>query len=45
MAIRGPIPAAMVILGGYGVLYFAITYFLRVEECAGTLRRITRLIS
>jgi putative peptidoglycan lipid II flippase len=44
MSTAGPIPSAMVILGVYGVLYFAATYFLRVEECAGALRRITRLV-
>jgi putative peptidoglycan lipid II flippase len=42
MAIYGPIESAMVILVVYGVLYFAITYGLGVEECAGTLRRIGR---
>jgi putative peptidoglycan lipid II flippase len=38
-----PIRAAVVILGMYGVVYFAIAYWLRVEECAGALRRVARL--
>ena len=37
-----PIKAGIVILGVYGVLYFAVTYLLQVEECAGTLRRLRR---
>ena len=37
-AIRG----GLLILGFYGVLYFAVTYVLQVEECAGTLRRLWR---
>jgi putative peptidoglycan lipid II flippase len=38
-----PIKAAVAILGTYGVVYFAITYWMRVEECAGTLRKLVRL--
>jgi len=37
-----PIKAGIVILGVYGMLYFAVTYLLQVEECAGTLRRLRR---
>lgn len=37
-----PILTGLPILGVYGVLYFAVTYLLRVEECAGTLRRLRR---
>jgi putative peptidoglycan lipid II flippase len=37
-----PIRAGLLILGVYGVLYFVVTYLLRVEECAGTLRRLRR---
>jgi putative peptidoglycan lipid II flippase len=40
---RGPIVAAAAILGTYGVLYFAIAYWLQVEECAGAFRRLARL--
>jgi putative peptidoglycan lipid II flippase len=36
------IRAGLLILGVYGVLYFAVTYALQVEECAGTLRRLKR---
>ena len=32
--------AAVVTLGTYGVVYFAITYWMRVEECARVLRRL-----
>jgi hypothetical protein len=28
------------ILGVYGVTYFATTHLMRVEECAGALRRL-----
>jgi putative peptidoglycan lipid II flippase len=35
-----PIKAAVVILGTYGVVYFAATYGLRVEECAKAFRRL-----
>jgi putative peptidoglycan lipid II flippase len=38
-----PIKAAAAILGTYGVVYFSITYWLRVEECAVALRRVARL--
>lgn len=31
--------SAIPILGAYGVIYFAATYLLRVEECVETLRR------
>jgi putative peptidoglycan lipid II flippase len=34
-----PILSAVPILGTYGVVYFAATYLLGVEECAGTLKR------
>jgi hypothetical protein len=38
-----PINAAVAILGTYGVVYFGASYVLRVEECAGALRRVARL--
>jgi putative peptidoglycan lipid II flippase len=38
-----PIKAAVAILGTYGVVYFAIAYWMRVEECAVALRRVARL--
>ena len=37
---RGTQVTAVVVLGAYGVIYFAATYVMRVEECAGTIRRI-----
>jgi hypothetical protein len=40
---RKPIMAAVVILGTYGVVYFGTSYAMRVEECAGALRRVARL--
>ena len=36
---HGPISNAAVVLGTYGVVYFAATYLLRVEECRLTLKR------
>jgi len=35
--------AGLLILSTYGVLYFALTYAFQVEECAGLLRRLSRL--
>src|SRR5947209_1870937 len=35
-----PAKAGLLIVGVYGVLYFAVTFALRVEECVGTLRRL-----
>jgi putative peptidoglycan lipid II flippase len=37
---RGTQLTAAVVLGAYGIIYFAATYVMRVEECAGTIRRI-----
>jgi putative peptidoglycan lipid II flippase len=37
---RGTLMTAAVVLGAYGVIYFAATYVMRVEECAGTIRRL-----
>jgi putative peptidoglycan lipid II flippase len=39
---HGPIISAVVILGTYGVVYFAVTYLLGVEECRVTLKRFIR---
>jgi putative peptidoglycan lipid II flippase len=39
---RGHIVSAVVVLGAYGTIYFAATYLMGVEECAGTIRRIVR---
>ena len=36
---HGPVSGAVVVLGLYGVVYFAASYLLRVEECRLTLRR------
>lgn len=38
----GPIGSAMAVLGAYGVVYFAVTYMLRVEECRLTMKRFFR---
>jgi len=35
-----PIRSGLVILGVYGVLYFAVTYLMRIPECTGTLQRL-----
>jgi putative peptidoglycan lipid II flippase len=40
---RDPIVAAVAILGTYGVVYFGASYAMRVEECAGAVRRVARL--
>jgi putative peptidoglycan lipid II flippase len=37
--------AAVVVLGAYGMIYFAATYIMGVEECAGTIRRILRRLT
>jgi putative peptidoglycan lipid II flippase len=34
-----PIVSAVPILGAYGLVYFGVTFLLRVEECTRTLRR------
>ena len=39
---QGPLVEAICVLGTYGILYFAATYLMRVEECAGLFRRIMR---
>jgi putative peptidoglycan lipid II flippase len=38
-----PIQAAVAILGTYGVVYFAITYLLNVDECARAFQRVAKL--
>jgi putative peptidoglycan lipid II flippase len=43
VAARGTVVSAAVVLGAYGVLYFAGTFAMRVEECAGMIRRVMRL--
>ena len=42
VAPHGTVVSAIVVLGVYGVLYFAATYAMGVEECAGTVRRLRR---
>jgi hypothetical protein len=37
-----PVIAAAAILAPYGLVYFGMTAALRVEECAGLLRRVRR---
>jgi putative peptidoglycan lipid II flippase len=37
-----PIVTGVAILGPYGAVYFAMTYLMRVEECAGMLRKLLR---
>jgi putative peptidoglycan lipid II flippase len=38
-----PIKAAVAILGTYGVVYFAVAYLLKVDECAKAFQRVARL--
>ncbi len=37
-----PILLALMVLGLYGLSYFAATYLVRVDECAGVVRRVLR---
>ena len=39
-----PIPLAVVVLGGYGVSYFAITAALRIQESKDVIRRGLRIL-
>jgi putative peptidoglycan lipid II flippase len=39
---HGPILSAAAILGVYGIVYFAVSYLLRVDECRLTLKRFIR---
>jgi putative peptidoglycan lipid II flippase len=38
-----PVSTAVVVLTVYGLVYFGMTYLLRVEECAGAFQRLRRL--
>ena len=38
-----PVTTAMVVLVPYGVIYFGVTYLLRVEECGAMFERLARL--
>jgi len=40
---HNPKLTAAAVLAPYGLVYFGITYLLRVEECAGALGRLARL--
>ncbi|HXA49912.1 MAG TPA: murein biosynthesis integral membrane protein MurJ [Candidatus Acidoferrum sp.] len=40
---RDPLLTAISVLIPYGLIYFAITYLLRVDECATLLQRLKRL--
>jgi len=40
---RGPFVDAVLVLGSYGVIYFAVAWILRIEECTATLGRVLRL--
>jgi putative peptidoglycan lipid II flippase len=42
IGMRHPRPSAIAILGVYGLLYFALTYALKVEESSRMLRRLLR---
>jgi hypothetical protein len=39
-----PIPLAALVLGGYGVAYFAVAYFLELSESRAVFNRISRLL-
>ena len=40
---QNPIVAGVAILAPYGMVYFAVAYVLRVEECAQMFRKVLRL--
>ena len=40
IGVSHPKPAAVAILGAYGLIYFGVAYLLRVEECTQALRRL-----
>lgn len=44
MGPRHPIPVAIVVLGGYGLTYFAVTFALRVPEARDVIGRGLRLV-
>lgn len=37
---HGPVLSAAAVLGAYGLVYFAVTYLLGIEECRVTLKRV-----
>ena len=39
-----PIPLAAIVLGGYGIAYFLIGYFLELPEARAIIRRILRIV-
>jgi putative peptidoglycan lipid II flippase len=39
-----PIPLAAVVLGGYGVAYFAVAFFLELSESRAVIGKIFRLL-
>lgn len=39
-----PIPLAAVVLGGYGVAYFGITFFLKLPESRNLIRKVFRVL-
>jgi len=43
--IADPVVAAMVILGPYGLAFFAITFALRIPEAANIVEKVTRRVS
>ena len=42
--LQHPLVVAILVLGPYGVTYFAITYALKVSESASVINRILRII-
>ena len=45
LAIAGARPevTAILVLVPYGLIYFAVTYLLRVEECGALFEKVARL--
>jgi putative peptidoglycan lipid II flippase len=39
-----PIPLAALVLGGYGIAYFAVAYFLELSESRAVFNKMSRLL-
>src|SRR5262249_50371346 len=39
-----PVPQAVIVLGAYGLIYFAVTFSLRLPESQSVVRRVLRIV-
>jgi len=44
LGVRHPLPMALVVLGGYGVIYFAVTYAFNIGESKNVISRGLRIL-